>query len=516
MKNLKCIFSFLLLTTVLGCSDDPNSTDFINDVDAPKEISALFTITQDNTGLVTIRPNGEGVTSYEVYFGDVAANSETIAAGESVDHIYAEGEYTVTIVAMGINGLETEYSQQLTVTFRAPEFTEVVVAPQVGNAYQVNVSAKANYETYFEVFFGEDPSETPVQFNEGDVISHVYSAVGTYQVRVVAYSGGVATTESVQSVTIFDPLLMPVDFESPTLNYAFGDFGGAFTTVVNNPEVSSGNPSAKVAKLTKTPGAEVWAGTTLLIDQPIDFSTMQTISIRSYSPIVGAVIKFKLENATNANLNTEVDAVTTVANDWETLTFDFTGINNASNYQRLVVFYDFGNNGTGAEYFFDDIKLISGQPVVELPLTFESASLVYTFNNFGGANSSIINNPNVNGINTSSKVARLIKDAGSQTWAGSAITMAAPIDFSTMTKIKVKVWSPQAGMTVLLKLENASATNPIEIPATTTVANAWQELTFDFAGINNNNNYQTVVIFMDFGAPGTGATYYFDDIQLSN
>jgi hypothetical protein len=33
-------------------------------------ISALTTITQDNTGNVTFIPRGEGVTQYEIYFGD--------------------------------------------------------------------------------------------------------------------------------------------------------------------------------------------------------------------------------------------------------------------------------------------------------------------------------------------------------------------------------------------------------------------------------------------------------------
>jgi hypothetical protein len=37
---------------------------------APANISALTTITQDNTGNVTFMPRGEGVTQYEIYFGD--------------------------------------------------------------------------------------------------------------------------------------------------------------------------------------------------------------------------------------------------------------------------------------------------------------------------------------------------------------------------------------------------------------------------------------------------------------
>jgi hypothetical protein len=86
-----------------------------------------------------------------------------------------------------------------------------------------------------------------------------------------------------------------------------------------------------------------------------------------------------------------------------------------------------------------------------------------------------------------------------------------------MQKIKMKVWSPAAGKVVKLKLEKLSdATINIEKDATTTVANGWEELTFDFAGINNANNYQRVVFFFDFGNAGNGATYYYDDITQSN
>ncbi|HEX8270839.1 MAG TPA: PKD domain-containing protein [Flavobacterium sp.] len=516
MKNIKYLLSLFLLTTMLGCSEDDKVDGILDGVEAPRNISALMTITQDNTGMVTIRPDSEGATSYEIQFGD-GSESETIAPGEVATHAYAEGTYNVTIVATGLTGLQTTYSQPLTVSFVAPQNLTVDITPQPGNPFMINVSAEADLATYFQVWLGEDPSETPVQFNEGQTVSHTYTATGTYEVRVVAYSGGAATTEYTEMVTIFDPLLLPVDFESATLNYAFGDFGGAFTSVVNNPEPDAVNPSPKVAKLTKTAGAEVWAGVTLLLDEPINFTGMPIITIRSYSPVAGATILFKLENATNAGVFVERTAVTTVANQWETLTFDLTGVNNGNNYQRLVMFYDFGNNGTGAEYYFDDIEQSAGGAQLELPLTFENSALTYSFGNFGGANATVVNNPHATGINTSSKVGQLIKNAGSEVWAGTAITLDSPIDFSVLKKVKVKVWSPQAGIVVLLKLENSSNTTiNTELPATTTVANGWEELTYDFTGINNSNNYQNVVLFFDFGVNGTGATYYFDDIRLSN
>lgn len=517
MKKIKHIFSILLVILIAACTSDDFSSDFVANAEAPADISALFTITQDNSGLVTIRPNGTGITSYKIFFGDATVEPGFVGVGQQITHTYAEGNYNVKVVGVGINGKETEITQPLSVTFVAPENLAVNIAPAVGNPYQINVTATALYETFFTITYGEDPEQTPVSFNEGQTVTNTYATVGTYEVKVIAYSGGAATAEFTQNVTVFDPLLLPINFESPTLNYSFGDFGGAVSTVVDNPDISGGNTSAKVGRLTKTAGAEVWAGSTMLLDSPIDFSTQQKISIKTWSPVAGATVKFKLENATNANINVEVDQVTTIANGWETLIFNFTGINNANNYQRIVVFFDFGNTGNGANYYFDDIMLTDGEEQLTLPLNFENSNLTYSFTNFGGANSEVITNPNQSGINTSSKVGRLIKNSGSEVWAGSFIELDQPIDFSSLNKIKLKTWSPTSGIIVKLKLENlANASINTEVDVTTTVANGWEELTFNFPGIVNANQYQRVVIFFDFGTAGTGASYYFDDIQLTN
>jgi hypothetical protein len=224
----------------------------------------------------------------------------------------------------------------------------------------------------------------------------------------------------------------------------------------------------------------------------------------------------KLENLANSNINIERDVVNTTANAWEDLVFDFTGINNADNYQRLVVFFDFGNGGDGSTYYFDDIQLTTGAEELTLPITFQSTTLSYTFTDFGGAVASVVTNPDQSGINTSTKVGALNKTNGAQVWAGSFLELANPIDFSVFQKIKMKVWSPKAGAVVKFKMENFANSNiNTEVDAVTTIANGWEELTFDFTGINNANNYQRVVVFFDFGNAGDGSTYYFDDIRLN-
>lgn len=516
MKKVHIILSLFVLVLIAGCSKENDDVN-LQAVGAPVDVSALMKITQDNSGNVTFIPRGEGVTQYEVYFGDGTVEPDFVTPGQATHHAYSEGVYQVRIVAMTINGLKTEVTQELTVSFLAPTNLDVDVAHVAGNNLAITVQATADLETYFQVYFGESPTEIPVDFMQGETITHAYPGPGTYIVRVVALSGGVATTDYTETVVISNPVLLPVDFESPTLNYAFTNFGGANTTVVSNPAINAGNGSAKVAKLNKSNGSEVWAGSFIELGAPIDFSTLTKIKMKVWSPQAGITVKMKLENLANPNINTEVDVTNTVSNGWEELTFNFAGVNNANNYQRLVVFFNFGNAGTGLDYYFDDLELTSGAAVVSLPLTFQNAALTYTFTGFGGANAQVINNPQSNGINTSTKVGALTKDAGSQTWAGSFIELGAPINFAGMQKIKMKVWSPQAGIVVKMKLEKLSDPNTnIERDATTTVSNGWEELTYDFAGVVNANNYQRVVVFFGFGVAGTGATYYFDDIVQSN
>jgi len=515
MKNFKYIISILFVALIAGCSDDSNGDiGFADDAAAPTNITALFTIAGDNSGTVTIAPHGEGVTAFEINYGDGTAEPGSLLAGEKISHVYPEGTFTVKVTGIGINGKRTDAEFPLTVSFVAPENLAVTIATVVGSPLQINVSATADLETYFQVWFGEDPAAQPVTFNEGDVIPYTYSNVGTYTVTVTAFSGGAASATYTQDVIISNPLNLPIDFESANLNYAFTTFGGAVASVIDNPAPGGINTSAKVGSSTPANG-QMWTGAYLTLDAPINMA-QRFFKIKVWSPAAGITVLLKLENLTNGDTAAERTAVTTVANQWEELIYDFTGAN--ASYSKVVLFFNAGANGTGDTYYFDDITQAASGVALALPLTFEQ-NINITWNNFGEAFGSKVANPNPAGINTSAQVGRFIKNAGSQTWAGTAIPFDAPIDFSVMKKIKMKVWSPGAGRTVLVKFENMNphvAGDDIERTATTTVANQWEELTFDFTGINNAKNYQQIVLFFNFNVAGTGETYYFDDVKQSN
>ena len=126
-----------------------------------------------------------------------------------------------------------------------------------------------------------------------------------------------------------------------------------------------------------------------------------------------------------------------------------------------------------------------------------------------------VDNPDASGINTSEKVVEYIQTAGVEPWAGFFFDLSSKVDFSVYQGIKLKVYSPAAEQTVLLKLEDSAdgAINK-EVMGTTTVANEWEELTFNFSS-SDSDKYDRLVLFFDFNsAKDAPTTHYFDDIIL--
>ena len=531
-KYYRIIFVFLITLAVVSCESDDDSLVNLDQIQEPANLGASFTITQDNSGLVTIMPKGESANMFSVDFGDGSEAATEIKPGESVDHIYGEGDYDVQVTGTNLNGVSATGSQPLTVSFRQPENLVVSITKAADDNYTINVSAEADYAAMFEVYFGDEDDEEPTPFMIGESATHTYDAVGDYDVRVVALSGGAATTETTQTVSITDPLFLPIDFESETKNYTFNNFGGgegAGAPVIDNPDPSGINTSAKVASYTKPAGSETWAGTTIALDEPIDFSSNKYVSIDVWSPAAGTPVTFKIENLDDANIAVETTVETTVANEWETLIFDMSAIDPAIEYGRIVLFFNLGTPGADETYYFDNIQTTTLVPL-KLPMTFDSDAVSYNAGVFGGASFEVVANPDESGANTSASMVGAITNAGNN-WEGVSFNLEEPADFSSDDKtITMKFWS-DVPTPVLLKFEGGvNGERQTEV-----VANhggtGWEELSFNFSTdavksyIDGNQGvgeafvptgqYGTMTIFVD-GPGNTAGTFYLDDIRLGS
>jgi hypothetical protein len=362
MKILKNISVLMLLFFfAVSCEKEIDNLDVINGVSAPANVTASFDITQDNTGLVTIIPNAEGASKFKITFGDATPELPTeFVINEPITHIYGEGVYMVGITAVGPTGLTSKIEQELTVTFVEPENLIVTINFDAVNPRKVLVSATADYASVMDIYFGDVVNEVAVTVLPDSIASHEYTEAGDFIIRVVAKSGGAATLEFSQSITIAaasDPVFLPISFEAFNVNYAFENFGNAITSVIDNPYAGGINTSSRIAQSIKVAGAETWAGSLLTLGTPIDFTSNKLFKVKVWSPKSGAIVKLKVENLNDGNIAFEVDATTTSSNEWEELEYDFSAIDMSEDYQKLVIFFDFGNAGDDATYYFDDVKL---------------------------------------------------------------------------------------------------------------------------------------------------------------
>jgi hypothetical protein len=298
-------------------------------------------------------------------------------------------------------------------------------------------------------------------------------------------------------------------------------------TAIANPDASGINTSANVGEWVRS--EEQWAHVFIELDGMIDFSTGEVFHLKVWSPIACDFL-FKLEDKSNGAVFIETTQTVTEVNQWVELAFDFTGAGSGL-YDKIVVFMDFSTT-TDNTFYFDDLEgpeygggVTPGDPLT-LPVTFDDDELDYGLIDFGGNASEIVVDP----TNAENKVAKSIKTEAAELWAGTTVGgnggFAAPFPFTEdETSMTVDVWSPTSGTPIRLKVEDAGdPTISVETETLTTVAEAWETLTFDFsneapgtAELNLAYNYNKASIFFNFGTEGsvTGEqTYYWDNIEF--
>ena len=166
---------------------------------------------------------------------------------------------------------------------------------------------------------------------------------------------------------------------------------------------------------------------------------------------------------------------------------------------------------------------------MNLPVTFDDAQVEYGLIGFDGSEDAAIV---VDPTDAANMVARVTKSANAGASSGVTMTAPAELGFSSAvpfaagaTTMSVRVWSPDAGIQVRLKVEDHNdPTHSVETNVTTSVSNDWETLVFDFsnqsagtAPLNFGYIYDKATIFFNFGVNGATAgekTYYFDDVEF--
>lgn len=368
MKKITLIYSFalLLFSVTVSCTlQDGIDQDlsFVNSA-VPENVEKIFDITNDNSGKVKITPIASGASSFLVEFGHGTggAASATVVPGGSTTHVYPEGSYTVKITATDIAGNKTSATYPLQLTYRAPENIAITLTQ---TAHNVKVKASADFAASYLVYFGDVSNETGTALATGAELSHDYATSGNYNLKIVALSGGAATSEKIKPITVTDPFGLPITFDNAFISYFFGTFGGGQQfTVVDNPDKSGINTSAKVGKYTK--GFEGWSGTYSPLNTPIDFSVGKKIKVMIYNPdpaLIGLKMNMELESAVGGTPENGVAVLKvpfTKSGAWEELVFDFStleGIPADAKFKQLVLRFNDTFDGAGAIFYIDNFEL---------------------------------------------------------------------------------------------------------------------------------------------------------------
>ncbi len=420
-------------------------------------------------------------------------------------------------------------------------FRMKIFSPRANVRILLKVEDKDNGPTQYEqeVTLATANSWVDLSFNYGGI-----DVTKTFNKLVLIFDFGVMGDGTANSTYLFDDIrleaapvgtltfpVLPVDFESATVDYTFTDFEGGAHAIIANPYKTGINTSDTVARLIKNNGA-VFAGSFLPISGAIDFSTKKIIRMKVYSPRIGARVLLKPEGA---GFGFEKEVATTKANEWEDMTFNLSAISTALSFNKITIIFDLNVVGDGSSnftFYVDDIRQEEpaggGLTQMNMPVTFDDPNVDYGLIGFGGAeNSTIITDP----TNATNKVARVVKSASAEVWAGTTVTGVAELGFSSRipftasnTTMSVRVWVPVANTPVMLKVEeHASPAKSVETVSMATVV-GWQNLVFNFANERSGTaaldlafNYDKASLFLNYGVTGaeTGErTYYFDDIMF--
>lgn len=367
------------------------------------------------------------------------------------------------------------------------------VNQEIGEVTFINVSSNADTYSWD---FGDGTTTTlinPIKTYETGIYTVVLTATNT--------QGDSDTFEDTIFIQVPVPIALPITFDNPEVSYDATAFNGASFAVVENPDPSGANSVVSNVGAITNIGA-TFEGLFFDLGTPLDLTEDKSIKMKFWSTTPINVL-LKLEQGSGAD-------VESVANHggtgWEEIYFT---LNSAATYSRFTMFVD-GPGTTSGIFYMDDIEQINATDVpclqteLEFPIDFDCNGIDYESKIVGNVNFTIVDNPELSGINNiETKVGR-ITNSGEQ-FENAFFNLDTPADFSSQTGVRMKLFSSQA-LPILLKFEDGTQADVEDTQLHG--GTGWEELTFTF---NSTGSYNDMVLFVD--GPGTTAgIFYLDDI----
>ena len=527
MKNIYKIFSSIfILFLLIGCAEDfSDNNEFAKNIAPPSNVSASFDITQDNTGMVTITPTGEGAISFVIDYGDGSPVSSSVKTGGNVTHTFKEGNHTVKVTAKGLNNLTTTADVNLVVSFNAPENLQVTIENDTAVSKKVNVTATADWATVFDFVTGEAGAD-PVTANIGETASFTYKEAGTYTVKVVARGAAIATTEYSQEFEVTAILAPTVSAPTPPTRPSttvVSVFSDAYTNVGNvnmNPDWGQMWQGSGYAEVDLS-GDKITHYSKLSYQgvqyDKTDISGMEYLHIDAWTADLNQLKTFLIREPGDANPREVAVSKELKKDEWTSLDIPLTEW--TSQGITLGDLFQFKFEGVDqwaqADVFLDNIYFWKANSV-GLPINFDNEE---PFKAADGASFELSKDPEASSNNTG-KITN-----GGNDWENIQITLDEPIKVvsGADNKYSVKIYNPTADThELMMKLEQSGDNEYIELKQNFS-AKGWNNVTFDFSTVSaqawpnpgaawdGTADFKKLVLFIDGGKKDTG-TYHIDDL----
>ena len=162
----------------------------------------------------------------------------------------------------------------------------------------------------------------------------------------------------------------------------------------------------------------------------------------------------------------------------------------------------------------DNLFFDSGNQVI---LDFETDNTLHDLTAFDGSSHEILTASQPAG--SDGDVLKITKGAvggAGETWAGTVLTVLEGTDLITpySSSVTIDVLAPADDIAVLLKLENGSDYEEVEVSTASDGVTEWETLTFDFSSADHNVDYEKATLIFQNGVQGEGEEYYVDNVTF--
>lgn len=383
---------------------------------------------------------------------------------------------------------------------------EDVVLPELTAGFTYTINQDTGTVSFINTSTNADSYEWDLAYGPNSTLINPIRTYpsGIYTVVLTAtnVAGASDTFEDTFTIAIPEEIAIPITFDNPLVNYDATVFNGTSFQIVENPDATGANPMvSNVGEIVNI--GEAFEGFFFELGQPLDLSTEKTVKALFWSTTPVNIL-LKLENGTAGDVEVIASHLGT---GWEEIYFTF---DSAANYSTITFFVD-GPGTTAGTFYIDEITQINTSDIpctdtdLELPIDFDCETIDYATAIVGNVNFTVIDNPELSGINDVASMVGEITNAGDN-FENAFFNFDVPVDFSTDKGIRLKLFSNQA-LPILLKFEDGTEADVENSQMHT--GTGWEELTFT---LNSNGSYNDMVLFVAFNQINAG-TFYVDDIE---